>query len=424
MPANYSFSETGTYVSSETTQRVEFAKDNSPIYSYVTTTTTGSGTVKVRSRYCSGSSGTNWRDTEPHLRPVRDFSDEQREDFPGVLKTVVIATGYGNVSFNESTTFNIGGMLNNATYQSDAYLVDQTSAKFFAKLRDLKASMPVMAMEAGKTALMVKTAATRIYLSMKALKRGNFAELTALLGCKRDRRREKYHSRLLKHVRAQARREKRPVAFTDVSNLWLEYQYGWRPLITDVFGSVELLAEHHLDNDYTKWKSLRVSDRRERNVSTSQSYYIQRVNAVHTVKFGAYFRYKTSVPGIASKAGLTNPAEVAWELLPFSFVADWFVNIGDWLTAITALKDCEVVGGWYSSLIEQKSTTAIAVPVSRSSGRVTTRSFEIPPKYTQRLYRRTRWTPSVPSIRLQPDPFGTKRTISAIALVSQQIRRL
>jgi len=34
---------------------------------------------------------------------------------------------------------------------------------------------------------------------------------------------------------------------------------------------------------------------------------------------------------------LTNPALVAWELVPFSFVADWFVPIGSWLTAIAPL---------------------------------------------------------------------------------------
>jgi hypothetical protein len=35
--------------------------------------------------------------------------------------------------------------------------------------------------------------------------------------------------------------------------------------------------------------------------------------------------------------GLINIAENAWELIPFSFVVDWFVGVGDFLHNITAL---------------------------------------------------------------------------------------
>lgn len=31
-----------------------------------------------------------------------------------------------------------------------------------------------------------------------------------------------------------------------------------------------------------------------------------------------------------------NPFVTAWELVPFSFVVDWFVNVGDWLQSQTA----------------------------------------------------------------------------------------
>jgi hypothetical protein len=40
--------------------------------------------------------------------------------------------------------------------------------------------------------------------------------------------------------------------------------------------------------------------------------------------------------------GLTNPALVAWELVPFSFVFDWFIQVGDWLTGLTALQGVTV----------------------------------------------------------------------------------
>lgn len=40
-------------------------------------------------------------------------------------------------------------------------------------------------------------------------------------------------------------------------------------------------------------------------------------------------------PDFASSLGLDNPALIAWELTPLSFVFDWFINVGDFLTGLT-----------------------------------------------------------------------------------------
>lgn len=39
-----------------------------------------------------------------------------------------------------------------------------------------------------------------------------------------------------------------------------------------------------------------------------------------------------------SQFGLINPLEIAWEILPWSFVIDWFIPVGDWLSSQTS--DC------------------------------------------------------------------------------------
>lgn len=51
-------------------------------------------------------------------------------------------------------------------------------------------------------------------------------------------------------------------------------------------------------------------------------------------------RVRISNPNLyeANRLGLTNPAAVAWEVVPFSFLIDWFVNVG------------EVIGGYTSEL--------------------------------------------------------------------------
>lgn len=42
----------------------------------------------------------------------------------------------------------------------------------------------------------------------------------------------------------------------------------------------------------------------------------------------------TVFPDFASSLGLDNPALIAWELTPLSFVFDWFINVGDYLTGL------------------------------------------------------------------------------------------
>jgi hypothetical protein len=46
--------------------------------------------------------------------------------------------------------------------------------------------------------------------------------------------------------------------------------------------------------------------------------------------------------------GLTNPALVAWELVPFSFVVDWALPIGDWLSSLDAMLGYDSNNTWSS----------------------------------------------------------------------------
>jgi hypothetical protein len=51
----------------------------------------------------------------------------------------------------------------------------------------------------------------------------------------------------------------------------------------------------------------------------------------------------------------------AWELIPFSFVADWFVNIGPYVRAITPKVGVHSLGSWTTTKDEQVSDTSCFV---------------------------------------------------------------
>jgi hypothetical protein len=54
------------------------------------------------------------------------------------------------------------------------------------------------------------------------------------------------------------------------------------------------------------------------------------------IRYTVYFQIDyPEMPNI-TRLGLTNPPQLAWELIPFSFVFDWLLPIGDWLSSLDA----------------------------------------------------------------------------------------
>lgn len=122
--------------------------------------------------------------------------------------------------------------------------------------------------------------------------------------------------------------------------LWLEYQYGWKPLLQSVYD---------LTNAKFKDPFCVVRKKRKRTVyvgpitgSTGQIQYTALAEDQFTAVVVATVTVKDLAKATGAQMGLNNPAALAWELLPFSFIVDWFAPIGPWLENLTALGGCTV----------------------------------------------------------------------------------
>jgi hypothetical protein len=60
-----------------------------------------------------------------------------------------------------------------------------------------------------------------------------------------------------------------------------------------------------------------------------------------------------------NQTGFTNPINLLWELLPFSFVADWFLPIGNYLEALTAWNGLEFLDGYQVQFTRESCISAI-----------------------------------------------------------------
>jgi hypothetical protein len=120
----------------------------------------------------------------------------------------------------------------------------------------------------------------------------------------------------------------RPPKRKVVANNWLELQYGWLPLVNDVYEGAVFLS-HHLNVPLKKVIKVR------RKVG-GQS--VQLGNAVvwntpdnWKIREAKQIKAIIEEKDVYQMAGLMDPLPILWELLPYSFIVDWFIPIGNYL---------------------------------------------------------------------------------------------
>jgi hypothetical protein len=124
-----------------------------------------------------------------------------------------------------------------------------------------------------------------------------------------------------------------------IPNGWLQLQYGWSPLLQDIVGSMmHLYRRSRFDIPY-----VRVHKRKKDTVETTTriagySGGWLDITWQHDQQVDVYLAYEVTSPLLAelSSLGLINPLEIVWEITKYSFVVDWFLPVGSWLSALTA----------------------------------------------------------------------------------------
>lgn len=126
----------------------------------------------------------------------------------------------------------------------------------------------------------------------------------------------------------------------DIPNSWLMYRYGIQPLISDVLRAVDLLKS--ADN-FAPITRARVSHRvaLEDPSRGDSPFHIPTggisVKEFHRIHHIGYVEWDDSMFQTWRQTGISNPLEIFYELIPFSFVVDWVFNIGNAISALDAL---------------------------------------------------------------------------------------
>lgn len=207
---------------------------------------------------------------------------------------------------------------------------------------------------------------------------------------------------------------KRRWSTKDPASRWLEVQFGWTPLVNDIFGTYELsqsqlreraqlfsvernIVEQY-DGEELCVKASTLSD------VTSVLFYGTRGTSVKL-----YAKVDNATIANLTSLGLTDPLQVGWALVPFSFMIDWVLPVGSYLEALGATKGLQFVSGTrtefvngqidiWSGYLQSSDGTAFG-----RTGRVAT--------VARSVY--TGFPTPVPYVK---SPFSTSHVTSALAL--------
>lgn len=267
--------------------------------------------------------------------------DKQQLNFPGTSPdkyTTDVFSGVIQTGTSYAPTLEFGSLVKMPEIDLEE-LDARASTRFLNGVKDSKANLVVAYAERGQTIRLVQSLANRLTTSVKALKRGDFFGAASALDIGLTR---KSGLRLQKVYNSDRSR-----AF---AQFWLELQYGLKPLLSDIYGSVELVQQKlspEIRNKLSRGATKTERYFYESPETSAARFHIEVVRAT-TIKYVVYFSTHQSVHTL-KQVGITNPALVAWEKAPWSFVFDWLLPIGDWLSSLDATnglsfeKGCRVV---------------------------------------------------------------------------------
>lgn len=275
-------------------------------------------------------------DTPLHLRKQRIYYDSpfekqhiiQRADpYP---KYVFSASGASRISTRW------GKYVSDAVNASTGSPVGQ--ATIIAKLNDLWKQTDlnlglVLSPEGRESASMVAESLVRISNAARSLRRGSF-------------------DGALSHLKRVPRADRREALTKfdqgDLSGSFLALHLGWSPLISDIYSASEVLTEK-VKPEVKRLKASVGNVGAFINYAGSNPYAIFDGDAfgVQTIIAGT-----SRSPTFSERFGLNNPFLVAWNLVPLSFVADYFLPISDVISAAEFIGTNTLQRGWYKNYTE------------------------------------------------------------------------
>lgn len=294
---------------------------------------------------------------------------------------------FGNTRWFNGTTFKSSVISSNDILTAQSNLLNSVKGHEF--------NLAVNAAQGRQTVDMVVNAITSIGGAISDLRKGRFENAARRFGV--------------------AQRPSK-LSEKDISGRWLELQYGWLPAISDVF---EACKAYEAITSGPRVGRARGSVKRSSTQDCSESPSAYHCYGLQRDSYSIVYEF-TEQMSVARELGLSDPATVVWEIIPYSFVVDWFIPIGSYLENLNQIP----------TLSGRFLTTKLTRYEGSNNGTMVPLSFhpwQKIPVINQSYVRLERTVSSSipvpkPQFNTLPSAMSPSRIWNAIALVVQRIR--
>lgn len=211
---------------------------------------------------------------------------------------------------------------------------NKSYAKLVEKVHGTRADLGTTLVESRSAVDMIVKRTVWLGKAYSQLRKGNFRGFINTIGMQAKP----------KHRRTRWTRPK------DASGLWLEYWMGWAPTVSDIHAATEVIMKGPLGPEpFPVRTGARESIRRHYSERDGEFYTWTGVARVHN---GCMVEITNENLATLGELNLLNPAVIAWNVVPFSFMVDWFGNIGSVLSSYTDFMGYRLTNTWTTRLVK------------------------------------------------------------------------
>lgn len=215
-----------------------------------------------------------------------------------------------------------------------------------------------------------------------------------------------------------------------MSNLWMSYRYGFMPMVYSMqdaaiafnasFAKGVSLTEQVTLSDFLSEVTSNTGNTWEGYNALNKSLRI----CSGSFRKKAYFNYTNSMLARLIGNPVTTLARTAWEVVPFSFVVDWFVGIGDYLDnlqvdTLVPTSSVNVTEKGFSRVLNWFEPNGTSTGYRHTIDRFFGNSAEA----TAFKFERSKGSLSVPGVDLSQSWYTFKRSIDSACLSWQRFGR-